>query len=65
MQITLELGLAFAIRTSRTLGINNVITWNDNHHKTNQSGSLFGYPNYEYLDRVLRELKERGIEWVL
>lgn len=62
LQVALERGLTFTVGTSRTLGIDNVITWNDIHHETNQSGFEFGYPDYEYLDRVLQELKEKGIE---
>ena len=55
-------GLIFTIGTSRTLGLDGVITWNDIHHKTMQTGQAHGYPDSGYLDRVLAELKDKGVE---
>lgn len=56
--------LIFTVGESRVLGISNVITWNDIHHKTAKFGgpSNFGYPDPDYLKRVKEELKSKGIE---
>ena len=39
-----------------------MLTWNDIYHKTEVSGSVFGNPDANYLDRVLSKLKAKGIE---
>ncbi|KFQ91692.1 E3 ubiquitin-protein ligase DTX3L, partial [Nipponia nippon] len=56
--------LIFTVGQSRTTGAQGVITWNDIHHKTSQTGgpTNFGYPDAEYLQRVRSELKAKGIE---
>ncbi|NXP21328.1 DTX3L ligase, partial [Scytalopus superciliaris] len=56
--------LIFTVGQSRTSGAQNVITWNDIHHKTSTSGGCtnFGYPDPSYLQRVRAELKAKGIE---
>ncbi|XP_064291190.1 E3 ubiquitin-protein ligase DTX3L [Passer domesticus] len=56
--------LIFTVGQSRTTGEQNVITWNDIHHKTSMEGgpSQFGYPDSSYLQRVRSELKAKGIE---
>lgn len=56
-------GLTFTIGFSRTTGRNNVVTWNDIHHKTRRSGGpeRFGYPDPDYLERVREELEAKGI----
>ncbi|XP_036595751.1 E3 ubiquitin-protein ligase DTX3L-like [Trichosurus vulpecula] len=56
--------LIFTVGQSQTLGVNDVITWNDIHHKTLQYGGPenFGYPDPNYLQRVKLELKAKGIE---
>ncbi|KAJ7407736.1 deltex E3 ubiquitin ligase 3L [Willisornis vidua] len=56
--------LIFTVGQSRTTGAQNVITWNDIHHKTNITGgpTNFGYPDPDYLQRVRLELKAKGIE---
>ena len=41
-------------------GAQNVITWNDIHHKTQISGT-YGCPDDHYLDNVLLELAQHGI----
>ena len=61
LQLGFDRGLIFTVGTSRTLGIDNVITWNDIHHKTSTSGT-HGYPDEKYLDRVLAELKDKGVQ---
>ncbi|KFP25360.1 E3 ubiquitin-protein ligase DTX3L, partial [Colius striatus] len=59
-----EQKLIFTVGQSRTTGLQDVITWNDIHHKTSVSGgpSSFGYPDPNYLRRVRSELKAKGIE---
>ncbi|NXU60280.1 DTX3L ligase, partial [Horornis vulcanius] len=56
--------LIFTVGQSRTTGQQNVITWNDIHHKTAVRGgpTRFGYPDPSYLQRVRSELKAKGIE---
>ncbi|KAJ4927480.1 hypothetical protein JOQ06_015207 [Pogonophryne albipinna] len=56
--------LIFTVGTSRTSGMEDVVTWNDIHHKTNAFGGPhnFGYPDPHYLGRVREELKAKGIE---
>ncbi|XP_068608766.1 probable E3 ubiquitin-protein ligase DTX3 [Brachionichthys hirsutus] len=55
--------LVFTIGQSVTTGLNNVITWNDIHHKTNVDGGpqRFGYPDPDYLVRVQEELRLKGV----
>lgn len=40
-------GLTFTIGFSRTTGRNNVVTWNDIHHKTRRSGGPERYCKYK------------------
>ncbi|XP_033823276.1 E3 ubiquitin-protein ligase DTX3L-like [Periophthalmus magnuspinnatus] len=56
--------LIFTVGTSRTTGANNMVTWNDIHHKTSTHGGpeRFGYPDPNYLSRVKEELKAKGIK---
>ncbi|NXI38402.1 DTX3L ligase, partial [Galbula dea] len=56
--------LIFTVGQSRTSGAEDVITWNDIHHKTSRTGgpTNFGYPDPDYLQRVRSELKAKGIE---
>ncbi|XP_074536918.1 putative E3 ubiquitin-protein ligase DTX3 [Halichoeres trimaculatus] len=55
--------LIFTIGRSVTTGLNNVITWNDIHHKTRMDGGpqCFGYPDPDYLSRVQEELRLKGV----
>uniref|UniRef100_UPI003590107A probable E3 ubiquitin-protein ligase DTX3 n=1 Tax=Myxine glutinosa TaxID=7769 RepID=UPI003590107A len=55
--------LVFTIGTSRTTGRDDVVTWNDIHHKTSIHGGpmLYGYPDPDYLKRVQEELRAKGI----
>ncbi|CAF2123596.1 unnamed protein product [Rotaria magnacalcarata] len=52
----------FTIGKSATRGLDNVVIWNDIHHKTNISGGAehFGYPDPTYLLRVRQELAGKG-----
>lgn len=56
--------LTFTIGRSSTTGQNNVVTWNDIHHKTSRYGgpTSYGYPDPDYLKRVQDELKAKGID---
>lgn len=56
--------LIFTVGASRTTGAENMVTWNDIHHKTSTFGGPagFGYPDENYLSRVKEELKAKGIE---
>uniref|UniRef100_A0A8C1TZZ3 E3 ubiquitin-protein ligase n=1 Tax=Cyprinus carpio TaxID=7962 RepID=A0A8C1TZZ3_CYPCA len=56
--------LIFTVGKSTTSGMDNVVTWNDVHHKTNKNGGpeSYGYPDPDYLKRVKDELKAKGIE---
>nr|XP_026691658.1 uncharacterized protein LOC778744 [Ciona intestinalis] len=56
--------LIFTIGRSVTTGMENQVTWNDIHHKTNPYGGAtgFGYPDPDYLNRVKDELKAKGIQ---
>lgn len=55
--------LIFTVGKSTTTGKENVVTWNDIHHKTRPDGGpqRFGYPDPEYLDRVEEQLTKAGI----
>lgn len=56
--------LIFTVGDSRVTGATNVTTWNDIHHKTSRRGGPenYGYPDPDYLKRVKKELKDKGIE---
>ncbi|CAL1608480.1 unnamed protein product [Knipowitschia caucasica] len=56
--------LIFTVGTSRTTGAENMVTWNDIHHKTSRNAGPegFGYPDPKYLSRVKDELKAKGIK---
>ncbi|XP_037634904.1 E3 ubiquitin-protein ligase DTX3L [Sebastes umbrosus] len=56
--------LVFTVGRSTTSGMNNMVTWNDIHHKTSTHGgpTNYGYPDPDYLRRVRDELKAKGIE---
>lgn len=55
--------LVFTIGYSRTTGKDNVVTWNDIHHKTKRDtgAQRFGYPDPTYLQRVQEELAAKGV----
>ncbi|XP_026106002.1 E3 ubiquitin-protein ligase DTX3L-like [Carassius auratus] len=63
LQRAFDQQLTFTIGRSSTTGQNNVVTWNDIHHKTSRDGgpTRYGYPDPEYLKRVQDELKAKGI----
>jgi deltex-like protein len=53
--------LVFTIGRSNTTGQENVVIWNDVHHKTSTTGQ-YGYPDPTYLKRVTEELAAKGIQ---
>jgi len=59
-----ELEQIFTVGQSRTTGVNDVVTWNDIHHKTSMIGGAecFGYPDPTYLNRVQQELAAKFIK---
>ncbi|XP_060063936.1 uncharacterized protein LOC132544368 [Ylistrum balloti] len=63
LKIAFKRRLTFTIGHSRTTGEENVVTWNDIHHKTNKTGGQqqYGYPDPEYLERVSEELAVKGV----
>ncbi|XP_016332873.1 probable E3 ubiquitin-protein ligase DTX2 [Sinocyclocheilus anshuiensis] len=64
LQRAFDQRLTFTIGRSSTTGQNNVVTWNDIHHKTSRYGgpTCYGYPDPDYLKRVQDELKAKGID---
>ena len=56
-----EMKLTFTVGRSLTSGQNNVVTWNDIHHKTTLDGGPYGYPDTTYLQRVTADLNALGI----
>lgn len=60
LQQAFNAGLIFTVGKSTTTGRENVVTWNDIHHKTQYTGE-FGYPDPNYLSRVRDELAAKGI----
>ncbi|KAM6162457.1 E3 ubiquitin-protein ligase DTX3L [Erethizon dorsatum] len=64
LQVAFDRKLIFTVGYSRAQGVSDVITWNDIHHKTSQSGGPlnYGYPDPDYLKRVKEELKAKGVE---
>ncbi|XP_043933607.1 probable E3 ubiquitin-protein ligase DTX3 isoform X2 [Protopterus annectens] len=63
LQKAFNQGLIFTIGKSVTTGEEDVVTWNDIHHKTHRTGgpTRYGYPDPDYLKRVQEELKAKGI----
>ncbi|CAF0788912.1 unnamed protein product [Adineta steineri] len=63
LQKAFEFRQVFTVGQSRTTGCDNVVTWNDIHHKTSYNGGTenFGYPDDTYLNRVRQELAAKGI----
>lgn len=63
LRIAFERRLVFTVGRSVTTGREDVVTWNEIHHKTEPgiSHSGHGYPDPEYLDRCLEELAAHGV----
>lgn len=62
LKVAFQRKLTFTIGQSVTTGIDDVITWNEIHHKTSvELSSAHGYPDPNYLDNVLAELATHGV----
>ncbi|KAL5021578.1 hypothetical protein ScPMuIL_000733 [Solemya velum] len=61
LKIAFKRKLIFTIGSSRTTGQNDVVTWNDIHHKTSVTTGPFSYPDSTYLQRVQEELAAKGV----
>ncbi|XP_018057299.1 PREDICTED: protein deltex [Atta colombica] len=63
LQVAFERRLIFTIGRSVTTGREDVVTWNEIHHKTElgPSTSGHGYPDHSYLERTLAELAAQGV----
>ncbi|GMR32612.1 hypothetical protein PMAYCL1PPCAC_02807 [Pristionchus mayeri] len=58
-----ECKLTFTVGDSVTSGAQNVVVWNNVHHKTSMHGGphAYGYPDPGYLERLTEELASLGI----
>lgn len=56
--------LIFTVGSSLSRGEDDCVTWNGIHHKTQlqEIGNGHGFPDLCYLDRVIEELKQKGVE---
>ncbi|XP_041362739.1 uncharacterized protein DDB_G0290685-like [Gigantopelta aegis] len=63
LRVAFDRRLVFTIGRSSTTGREDVVTWNDIHHKTRIDGgpTRFGYPDPDYLRRVREELTSKGV----
>ncbi|XP_047003050.1 protein deltex [Schistocerca americana] len=63
LSVAFERRLIFTIGRSVTTGREDVVTWNEIHHKTEPglSNMGHGYPDPGYLDNCLRELAAHGV----
>ena len=62
LKIAFDRRLIFTVGRSLTTHRDNVVTWNDIHHKTEWSNvSGHGYPDDMYLDRCLQQLANFGV----
>lgn len=62
LKLAFDRRLIFTVGRSATSGMDNVITWNDIHHKTDKyPGGIHGYPDPNYLDNLLTELAQNGV----
>ncbi|XP_041360734.1 uncharacterized protein DDB_G0290685-like [Gigantopelta aegis] len=67
LRVAFERRLVFTIGRSSTTGREDVVTWNDIHHKTRIDGgpTRFGYPDPDYLRRVREELTSKGVTEII
>ena len=51
LQLAFERGFILTVGRSFTSSLDSMVIWSDIHHKTEVSGSVFGYPDVNYLDQ--------------
>lgn len=63
LKLAFQRRLMFTVGFSITRGVDNVTIWNEIHAKTCMYGGVYnhGYPDDQYLDRSLDELKAKGV----
>lgn len=63
LSIAFERRLVFTVGRSVTTGREDVVTWNEIHHKTEPgvSNTGHGFPDSGFLDRCLAELAAQGV----
>ncbi|XP_059480743.1 protein deltex [Neocloeon triangulifer] len=61
LKVAFDRRLIFTIGRSTTTGIEDVIVWNDIHHKTELRQQVHGYPDPHYLENTLLELAAHGV----
>jgi deltex len=63
LRVAFDRRLIFTIGRSVTTGMEDVITWNEIHHKTELGLSQYGhgYPDPDYLNNTIMELAAHGI----
>ncbi|XP_065344525.1 protein deltex [Cloeon dipterum] len=61
LRIAFDRRLIFTVGRSTTTGREDVIVWNDIHHKTELRQQVHGYPDPNYLKNTLLELAAHGI----
>ncbi|EEB13307.1 deltex, putative [Pediculus humanus corporis] len=63
LKVAFERRLIFTVGSSATTGKEDVVTWNEIHHKTEPgiSRTGYGYPDPNYLDNCLAELARQGV----
>jgi len=63
LKLAFERRLMFTVGFSITRGVDNVTIWNEIHAKTSMYGGAYnhGYPDDQYLDRSIDELKAKGV----
>jgi len=64
MKLAFERRLMFTVGYSITRRRDNVVIWNEIHAKTSMHGGAtnWGYPDESYLDRVIDELRAKGVK---
>lgn len=64
MKLAFERHLMFTVGYSITRRVDNVVIWNEIHAKTSMRGGAtnWGYPDDSYLDRVIDELRAKGVK---
>jgi len=61
LRVAWDRRLIFTIGRSVTSGSDNVVTWNEIHHKTCMYHGSHGFPDPNYFTNVIEELKAQGV----